>query len=437
MVRYIGIGLLAGICFASSVFASEKIQFRIDQIMGSLEDRQLAEQLGYYREQMVTGIESWCMEQAECRPELLSVHDLSAFITLINKNESEMRLKILFDRVLKRFRDTDWGRKILNHREIFLKDFNAWCSTRSLECTSGRLSEELLADYMHQWNPVSQSLQAAVSQSKNTGPLLPEPYWSCYDFVNDKDNTIRYGWLYWRDVRIFIDPEKARKKQGPLVYYWHGSNEDWSQIYRVLGHSVIDEIVREGGIVVAPHAGAPKALPWYIMNPSTTGLENDYYLADQLAACAEQLYDIDERRIYSMGFSAGGIQSAAMGRLRSNYIAAIASYSGGQLPWFSLLFSQAPDNYYRAYITYGSRGEDKVPLVEFADTSESLVGYLEWRGFHELMVCQQRRGHTMPYRSMRQGWDYIKDARYQRLTSEQTAEFRKASIKRNEKYWCY
>ena len=111
MIRYQWIGFLVAICLTSVSLAQEKIQYRIEQLLGSLEDRQLAGQLGQYRQQMFTGIESWCMEQAECEPERLSIHDLSAFVTVMNKNDPEMLLKILFDRVLKRFRDTQGSKE--------------------------------------------------------------------------------------------------------------------------------------------------------------------------------------------------------------------------------------------------------------------------------------------------------------------------------------
>ena len=436
------VSVLIGWLLLSSVIqaapAQDRFQYHMDQLLGNLEDRRLAQQLELRRSEILTGFEVWCAEQIDCPIEALKVDDVLGFVNVLGTHENDdVQLKILLNRALAGIAGTPLESQVRQHREEFIKGFKRWCSAQLLACAFKEVSVDQLSQFLHQWSPGALIQGVTEINGSDNGPVIPDPYWDCSDFRHDEDNTVRYGWLYWRDVRIFFNPEKAKRLQGPLVYYWHGSNETWSQVFRVLGRYVIDEIVAEGGIVVAPHAGAPAALPWYIMNPVTAGLENDFYLADQIAACAEQLYDIDETRIYSMGFSAGGLQSAAMGRFRSNYVAAIASYSGGQLPWYSLFFSQAVHNYYKAYISYGTPGQDNVPGVEFADTSESLVGYLEWRGFHELMVCQQERGHTMPYKTMKRGWNYIKSARYRRLDAAETSVFVSADVTRNDPYWCY
>ena len=416
--------------------ANPMLERRLDEILGSLRDRKLAELLQEKRETLLLSFDVWCREQINCDPNLLTP---AALLDLSNLIESDFAYELLLmgkvTLAIKQLKDETLAKKLLLQREDLFKSFVSWCAL-NLNCSSNT-SIEVIQQFIYSYLSNPPATGVSTTKLSAGSPVLPTPYWDCSEFENNVDNTVRYGWFYWRDARIFLDPDKARRMQGPLVYFWHGSNENWEQIYRVLGQSVIDEVVSQGGIVVAPHAGAPSALPWYMLNPSTAGLANDFYVADQIVACAEQLYDIDETRIYSMGFSAGGLQSAAMARMRSNYIAAIASYSGGQLPWYSLFFSQASDNYYKAYISYGDEEKDTVPLIRFADTSENLVSYLEWRGFHEVRVCQHYGGHVMPYKIRRQGWNFIKDWRYSRLNAEERADLKDAVIIRSQPSDCY
>ncbi len=432
------------------VAAPVEIQFpvlseRFNQLVEQIENVSTQAKLQDTRDDVLLALNAWCSRQDECQPELISVSDLESLASiLLSSQGNEIKLNALIIRELASIHDQRRYELLLSHQSELVKDFKRYCNL-NIACYVDSLTDEQVRKFLRVWTPSEKSEVPTVVESEyvmgSLPPELPEPYWSCSEFENNKDNDVRYGWLYWRDVRIFLNPEIARKKQGPLVFYWHGSNESWEQIYRVLGDSVMSQIINEGGIIVAPHAGAPDALPWYVMNPATFTLENDFYLADQLVSCAEELYDINERRIYSMGFSAGGIMSVAMARYRSNYIAAIASYSGGQLPWYSATFSQQPANYYSAFVTYGMPGKDSLPAIEFSATSESLINYLEWRGFHRIKVCQENRGHTMPYDtmpydtmpydSMNKGWDWIKNTRFRRLYPNDIEDFEQAEVSYN------
>ncbi len=315
--------------------------------------------------------------------------------------------------------------QLKDYRKVLVQALNIHCAAQS--CKPEELSLEQTLKVILIWRnkhldgialQESGSFLSGDSEGFNRGALLPEPRDECVALVNG-EISMEYGFYKERKVRVFIRPDIARQKKGPVVFYWHGSNESWNQVYRVLGDSVISQITNEGGIVFAPHAGSPDALPWHVLNPFFVFKRSDFKLADQLLACAEKEFDIDDGRVYSMGFSAGGLHSAAMGRARSHYIAAIASYSGGQLPWFRLLSNSSPNNFYPAFITYGTEGQDKVPFIEFANTSADLIKYLRKRKFHEVVDCQQTRGHSMPYRSRQAGWDFVKSKRYYRLTDDE------------------
>ena len=399
---------------------------RFDQLLLQVIDDSTREKLTHSRDEILVALDAWCDRQSECQPELISVADIEGLASiLLSAQRGSINLNIQLIRALAHVSDADRYQLLLSHQSELIRDFQRYCDL-NIVCDREELTESQVAEYLKVRAPsrplVSQADKSTKNRWQELPPVLPKPYWSCSGFHSHKDNYVRYGWLRWRNVRFFLDPDIARREQGPLIFYWHGSNENWKQVDRVLGESVIQKIVNEGGIVVVPHAGAPAATPWYVANPLTTTLKNDFYLADQLVSCAEQLYDIDERRIYSMGFGTGGVMSAAMGRFRSSYIASIVSHFGGQPPWLSLSFSEQPANYYSAFITY-----DK----QHKGMSESLVNYLEWRGVHRVKVCQKDRGYRMPFNAMQKGWDWIKNTHFRRFYPSDIDHFQPADISYN------
>ena len=61
----------------------------------------------------------------------------------------------------------------------------------------------------------------------------------------------------------------------------------------------------------------------------------DFEMADDLFACAVQQLNIDTRRVYTSGCSAGGLQAGAMVSGRSSYLAGAMPNSGGIIMFFS------------------------------------------------------------------------------------------------------
>ena len=84
-------------------------------------------------------------------------------------------------------------------------------------------------------------------------------------------------------------------------------------------------VVAEGGVLVSFQGTTGGDL----LSGTNIFGAGDFDLADQLVACAVRNHNIDPRRIFATGCSAGGLFSAAMAARRSNYIAAAAPNSGG------------------------------------------------------------------------------------------------------------
>ncbi|MTI12855.1 hypothetical protein [Sansalvadorimonas verongulae] len=327
------------------------------------------------------------------------------------------------DLILRNLPDQEMARLLKLYREQLVLEIMGACE--EVDCQPGHLTFEEAIEAILKWQKVNldgqvlNAEESAMLVQDNSlallSPMMPGVRDECAELI-EGEVSMEYGFYKERKVQVFVNRPQARQKLGPVVFFWHGSNEDWRQIYRVLGERMIREITRQGGVVFAPFAGSPSVMPWHVLNPALVWKHNDFQLADQLVACAEEQFNIDDRRIYSMGFGAGGFQSAAMGRMRSNYIAGIVSYSGGQLPWFKQLPTGSENNFYSAFITYGTQGKDKVALVDFAGTSKALVRYLKGRGFHKGIECNQERGHTMPDATMQEGWRYISQVFYRRMS---------------------
>lgn len=110
----------------------------------------------------------------------------------------------------------------------------------------------------------------------------------------------------------------------PMLIYWHSTGST-SDEYTKLAAPVATGITNAGGVIVSFQGTTGGDL---YSGTSTFG-KGDATLVDQLVACAVRDRDVDPSRIYTMGCSAGGFFAVAMGAMRSQYIAAVVSGSGG------------------------------------------------------------------------------------------------------------
>jgi hypothetical protein len=154
-------------------------------------------------------------------------------------------------------------------------------------------------------------------------PIIPSPRGSCPVLKTGTVNVMGHQVMLWVGQR-------RDDVKGMVYFYWHSTGAGPDEAKRVLGPA-IDEIVASGG-VVASFTGRPPNMPilqgntgngvWYVQ---------DFKIADEVLACAVQQLNIDKRRIYAGGTSAGGLQTGVMAINRSNYLAAAMTNSGGIL----------------------------------------------------------------------------------------------------------
>jgi hypothetical protein len=145
----------------------------------------------------------------------------------------------------------------------------------------------------------------------------------------------------------------------PMVFYWHGTGSTSGE-YAFMAAAVAQGVMQEGGILVSfqDTTGGDGLSGTAIFGMS------DFELTDQLLACAVRDRNVDPRRVYATGCSAGGLFSVAMGAARSGYMAAVASNSGG----FTFPPAWQNDHTPALMTVHGAAGVDVVG-VDFSQTS--------------------------------------------------------------------
>lgn len=94
-----------------------------------------------------------------------------------------------------------------------------------------------------------------------------------------------------------------------------------------------------------------------------------------------------------MGMSAGALQTTALSFLRADYIASVATYSGGIPDGFAVPNTN-PTNKFAALIFDGG-ASDKVFGVDFKAASEAYKAELDASG-HFAALCDHGKGHSIP-----------------------------------------
>jgi predicted esterase len=207
-------------------------------------------------------------------------------------------------------------------------------------------------------------------------PTIPALTEECPAF---QTGTITFMGL--RGIQI-VAGSKAAAPTAPLVFYWHGTGSTSGEFARLAG-AVRSGVESEGGVLVSFQGTTGGDA---LSGTSVFG-RGDLELVDQLAACAVRDHNVDPRRIFTTGCSAGGLFATNLAVLRSEYIAAAAPNSGG------LTFPQQfQSEYTPALMTvHGAPGRDVV-VVDFSNTSRTADTTFSGRGGF-VVNCNHGGGH--------------------------------------------
>jgi predicted esterase len=219
-------------------------------------------------------------------------------------------------------------------------------------------------------------------------PVIPAPTGTCPTITNG-DVMFAPAGIPPRMVNIAMNPAKTG---GPLILYWYATGSNPNEAGYALG-ATEQQILGAGGIVATPYADPTAGqFEWFIVNKSPK--LDDFILADEIVGCLAQANLIDTTHIHSMGMSAGALQTTAVSFLRSNWVASVATYSGGVPAGYSAPASQDPANKFAALIFDGGATDD-VFNVDFQAASQAYKAMLDADG-HYTAICDHDMGHSIP-----------------------------------------
>ncbi len=239
---------------------------------------------------------------------------------------------------------------------------------------------------------------AGTMAPTGNAPMLPAIMGECPKFTDG--STIMVAGH--RSIEITAG---APGKNGPLLFYWHGTLQSASEARRMIPAAVRAEIVESGGIIAAFN-GSQSGGGGGDCSGTAAHNQADFNAADQIAACAVRDHGIDPRRIYTTGCSAGGLQSGCMAMMRSSYIAAAAPNSGGIVgrPRWQDMGKPA------IFSMHGGPGD--MVIVTFSQTSMALNSAVSTQGGF-VVNCNHGGGHcSAPSALQTAAWKFMKEHPY-------------------------
>jgi hypothetical protein len=226
-------------------------------------------------------------------------------------------------------------------------------------------------------------------------PVIPEVSGDCPDF---RGGTITFMGLGGITVAAGAKPASAT---APFVFYWHGTGSVAGE-YVGSAAAVSAGVQGEGGVLVSFQGSTGGD---FLSGTAIFGA-GDFDIGDQLLACAVKNNNVDPKRVFATGCSAGGLFSTAQGAMRSNYMAAVAPNSGGLT--VPVTFQ---NNWTPALMTvHGAAGVDVVG-IDFSESSATADMIYKGRmGF--VINCDTGGGHCGGGGLSGDVWEFFKTHPY-------------------------
>ena len=172
-----------------------------------------------------------------------------------------------------------------------------------------------------------------------------------------------------RSYILYVPASYVPGTPAPLLFNFHGYTSSASV---QLAYGDFRPIADVEGFLLAVPQGLP--LPgtgqphWNVGGWTTASQSDDLGFTDAMIAEISTNYTVDDRRIYSTGFSNGGFFSFELACQRSHVIAAIGSVAGTVTP---------------EQETAGCTPARAVPVVQIHGTSDSTIPYANSSGYSE------------------------------------------------------
>ncbi len=199
-----------------------------------------------------------------------------------------------------------------------------------------------------------------------------------------------------RTFDLYLPPEP---KGAALLYLWHGLGDTKENFGKAFGAQALAKAL--GAIVVVPQAKG-KATGWGWGKASES--DSDAALFDDLLACVDGQYDIDNARVASMGFSSGGLWTTWLVLNRARFLASAVIWSGGTSGSFNVY--KTPKRKLPVIVAWG--GPQDEALLKFEPMSIALADGLEGDG-HFILRCNHKLGHTIPSDGLKLARAFLQD----------------------------
>ena len=220
------------------------------------------------------------------------------------------------------------------------------------------------------------------------------------DDVHAAEKITRETFTSQDSQRIFYKfvPDSSVGKAAPVVILLHGSGRDG----RILVEHWQGVAKKEGIILAGPDATVRQG--WGMR-------EDGPVIFRDLVEALKAKHEIDDRRVYVFGHSAGAIHGLAMGILESEYFAAVVAHAGVVPP------SVAP---------YAGRAPRKIPIAMWVGTDDRFFPLQNVRASRDLLnqfgynaELTEIARHTHDYygRSSdinKAAWSFLKDKRLEK-----------------------
>ncbi|GMV43113.1 MAG: hypothetical protein AMXMBFR64_48290 [Myxococcales bacterium] len=227
--------------------------------------------------------------------------------------------------------------------------------------------------------------QDDTADAPRSGPPKPRPYsgaHGCPTLVQGK-NTIQSA----KKSRSFLLYLPDEPEGAPLLTLWHPAGGSASYMASAFG---AQKLAKAHNLIVAVPDSCCGLVEWRFRD--TEDPEADLTLFDDLVACTDEQFNIDRERIYTGGFSAGGLWSSFLVIHRADTLAAAVIFSGGV---DGLIAWQTPARPVPTLLAWGGPTDVLYGVFSFDQQMKALSAHLQDEGAF-VVECDHGGGHTVP-----------------------------------------
>ncbi|MCB9683204.1 MAG: hypothetical protein H6733_17190 [Alphaproteobacteria bacterium] len=185
-----------------------------------------------------------------------------------------------------------------------------------------------------------------------------------------------------------------------VLFLWHGNGDTAQNFDRYMDGEGLARQLKV--ITVIPETlGNSFGVDWTVP-PNETSRDADLF--DAILSCLDAQYDLDLRRVYTAGFSAGALWSSWLVMNRADHLAAAVIFSGGSDGLGGVNPYDTPAWHIPVLMTEG--GPSDQVFVNFQQMTNTMATKLRADG-STAIVCSHRQGHTPPTGYDDWAWDFL------------------------------